>query len=133
MQKKLLHYVSFIPLFIAICTIFIPVVFADTAGNTNPSSTQLDFHIDNPLGNNSGVDTLPKFIEKLLDIVITIGIPIVVVFIIYAGFLFVSSRGNKEKLGPAKDALLYALIGAAVLLGAKIIALAIQGTINDLS
>lgn len=133
MQKKLLPYIAFIPMFIVLCTTFVPIVFADVAGDTTPPPTQLDFHIDNPLGNTSGVDTLPLFIEKLLEIVILIGIPIVVVFLIYAGFLFVKSQGDQKHLGEAKDALLYAVIGAAILLGAKVIALAIQGTVNDLS
>jgi hypothetical protein len=50
----------------------------------------------------------------------------------YAGFLFVKARGNEKDLQTAKDALLYALIGGAILLGAYVIAQAIQGTIDAL-
>lgn len=97
---------------------------------TSTSGTlHLDFSISNPI---SGVNTLPEFIQKLLDIVMTVGIPIVAIFIIYAGFLFVKARGNEKDLQTAKDALLYALIGGAILLGAYVIAQAIQGTIDAL-
>jgi hypothetical protein len=53
--------------------------------------------------------------------------------IIYSGFLFVFARGNSEKLGKAKDALLYTLIGAAILLGSWAIAEMIQATVTGLS
>jgi len=52
--------------------------------------------------------------------------------VIYSGFLFVFARGNSEKLGKAKDALLYTLIGAAILLGSWAIAEMIQATVTGL-
>ena len=61
-----------------------------------------------------------------------IGVPIIALAIIYAGFLFVTAQGNSEKLTKAKKTLLYTLIGAALLLGAVVIAEAIKGTVNDI-
>ncbi|KKQ03101.1 MAG: hypothetical protein US18_C0017G0016 [Parcubacteria group bacterium GW2011_GWB1_36_5] len=84
--------------------------------------------LNNPLGPN-GIDSVPKFIQVLLEGVLRIGIPIVALAIIYCGFLFVSARGNSEKLGKAKDALLYTLIGAAILLGSWAIAQLISETV----
>lgn len=86
--------------------------------------------IKNPL--NSEIDTIPKFIEAVINIVLVVGVPIVVLAVIYTGFLFVSAQGNSEKLTKAKKALLYTLIGAALLLGAFVIANAIQSTIADI-
>lgn len=100
------------------------------ASTATSSTTSLNFKIDNPL---PGINTLPDFIRSLLDIVMTIGIPIVAIFIIYAGFLFVSARGAPDKLTEAKQALLWAVIGAMILLGAYVIATAIQGTVDQLS
>ena len=87
--------------------------------------------ICNPLAGN-GVDTLPKFIELLLTGALKIGIPIVALAVIYCGFLFVAARGNSEKLTKAKDALLYTIIGAAILLGSWAIAKMISVTITGL-
>ena len=84
--------------------------------------------LNNPLGPN-GIDSVPKFIQVLLEGVLRIGIPIVALAIIYCGFLFVSARGNSEKLGKAKDALLYTLIGAAILIGSWAIAQLISDTV----
>ena len=87
--------------------------------------------LNNPLAG-SGIDSIQGLIKAILDIALTIGIPIVALAIIYAGFLFVSARGNTEKLEKAKDALLYTIIGAAILLGSWVIANAIHTTISAL-
>jgi predicted transporter len=88
--------------------------------------------LENPLKSEAG-DTIPAFITYLIDtIIFPIGMTIVVLFIIYAGFLFVTAAGNSDKLETAKRAILYAVIGAAILLGAKVIAYAIEHTIDSL-
>lgn len=81
--------------------------------------------LTNPIPYNS----LTEFIKVLLTGALKIGIPIVALAIIYCGFLFVSARGNSEKLSKAKDALLYTLIGAAILLGSWAIAQMISDTV----
>ncbi|MBP6931518.1 MAG: hypothetical protein KBD48_03535 [Candidatus Pacebacteria bacterium] len=96
----------------------------------DPAGVNLDVRIKNPL--DSSINTLPKFIEEALKIVLQIGVPVVTLAIIYSGFLFVMARGNSEKLGEAKNTLMYTLIGAALLLGSWVIAQAIQGTISDI-
>ena len=88
--------------------------------------------IDNPLGPN-GATSIPAFIQILLTGALKIGIPIVALAVIYCGFLFVAARGNSEKLTKAKDALLYTLIGAAILLGSYAIATLIQATVTGLA
>jgi hypothetical protein len=98
-------------------------------GGTSTGSNTTTYKIDNPL---SGVNDIGSFIKKILDIVLTIGIPIVALFIIYSGFLFVTARGNSEKLGDAKKTLGYTLLGAAILLGSWIIAQALGETVKQL-
>ena len=73
--------------------------------------------------------TVDGFIKDFLIGVIKIGIPVVALAIIYSGFLFVFARGNTEKLGTAKKALTYSLIGAAILLGSWAIAQLISDTV----
>jgi len=91
-----------------------------------PSNPNTQGKIINPLGTTS---TLPALIQKILEGMLKIGIPIVALAIIYCGFLFVFARGNSEKITHAKDALLYTMIGAAILLGAWAIAQMISATV----
>lgn len=85
--------------------------------------------ICNPLRNQTDIN---GFIHNFLTGVIEIGIPIVALAVIYSGFLFVAARGNTEKLTKAKDALLYTLIGAAILLGSWAIAQLVSDTVASL-
>lgn len=89
----------------------------------------INFNIPNPV---TGFDNLPDLIVELLKIVMLIASPIIAIMIIYAGYMFVTASGDPKKIGAAKDMLLYVVIGAAIILGAEIIAKAIQGTVNSL-
>lgn len=94
-------------------------------GSSTPSVTPVK--LVNPLGDTK---SLPEMIEGLLRVVLTIGIPVVALAIIYAGFQFVAAQGNPQKLQEARRTLLYVIIGATILLAAYVIAEAIVGTIN---
>lgn len=85
------------------------------------------FQLQNPLSSS----TIQDFMIKILDAVVLILTPVVVIMLLWAGFLFVTAQGNPEKLKKAKNALLYTLIGAAIVLGAKGFALAIGTTISQ--
>ena len=85
--------------------------------------------LNNPI---TGVDTLTEFINKILDVVITIATPIAVLAIIYSGFLFVKARGSDTKLVEAKKTLGWILVGVMVLLGAQLLSSVIEGTITSL-
>ena len=85
----------------------------------------------NPL--KEGLDTIPKIATAIINgIVIPVTVPLLAIAIGYSGFLFISARGNPEKLKSAKEALKWTLIGAAIILGAWVIAQSIQTTIVDL-
>ena len=85
-------------------------------------------NIKNPIG----PDTLIEFVEAILGIIIQIGIPVLVVMIVYVGFKFVMAQGNDGKLTEAKTAFFWTIIGAAIVLGAFVISTVIQTTINNL-
>lgn len=86
--------------------------------------------ICNPIPN---INSLDGFIQKILEGVIKIGIPIVALAVVYSGFLFVKAQGNSEEIGKAKDALLYTVIGAAILFGSWAIAQLISETVIGIS
>jgi TRAP-type C4-dicarboxylate transport system permease small subunit len=96
-------------------------------GGSGQQNLNLDLHLQNPLS----VNTLQEFIKRFLEVVLTIAIPVIALFIIYAGFLFVSARGNPAQLTKAKNTLLYTVIGAAILLGAWVLASAVAETVNQ--
>lgn len=67
----------------------------------------------NPLA----VDSIQGLLGAILEIVLVISIPIIILFLIYAGFQYVAARGNPEKLQTAHRALLFTLIGGVIILG----------------
>lgn len=89
----------------------------------------------NPLGNtscSSNGTCLSSFLTSILRLVIQIGAVVVVLMLVYVGFLFVVARGDPGKITTARTALLWTVIGALVLLGAQAIASGIQATIQAL-
>ena len=112
-----------------------PVLYVNAEGGTGTSGgtgTQITTTINNPLGAD-GPQNIPDFIKKVIEVVLTVGVPIIVLAIIYTGFLFVQAQGNSEAITKAKKTLMYTLIGAALLLGAFVIAQAIGATVKDIS
>ncbi len=93
-----------------------------------PSLTGAD-KLQNPLGS---VDNIPDLIAKILEIIMKISMPIIVIMLIYSGFLYVKAMGKPEEIKKAHQTLLWTVIGAAVILGAWTLAEAISGTINQL-
>ena len=66
--------------------------------------------------------TLQDFIAVLIEIIQAIGIPVLVVCIIYAGYIIVTAGGNEEKVTKGKTWIFWTLIGAAIILSAQVIA-----------
>jgi hypothetical protein len=122
LKKKL-----FIHILLATIFLFPLLSFSANPPETTGTDTSLG-RVTNPIS----AETINEFIKKILEGVIKLGIPIVALAVIYSGFLFVEARGNSEKLKKAKDALLYTLIGAAILIGSWAIAQLISETILSL-
>jgi|AntRauTorckE6833_2_1112554.scaffolds.fasta_scaffold00021_91 amino acid transporter len=80
-------------------------------------SSGASVRLQNPLV----TDTIQEFLLAVLRIFMIVAIPIVILFIILAGFKFVTAQGNAEELQTAKRALMYALIGGLIILGAVVI------------
>lgn len=68
--------------------------------------------IINPIGAKSFTD----IINAIADFALSIIIPISVLVIFYASFLFMTSAGDVEKVKKAKRALLWAVVGLAIVL-----------------
>ncbi len=83
----------------------------------------------NPLGNT----TIQQFFLNIIKVLLVFAVPIIVFFIIYAGFQYVTARGNTEKISKATSALTWALVGGVIILGAELILQVIQGTVNQIT
>lgn len=105
------------------------VIFASFANPVTIFGATEENVIKNPL---PGINDIPQFIEIIIKIVLTVGVPILVLAFIYAGFLYVKAQGNPGELEVAHRTLLYTVIGGALLLGAFIIANAIGSTVTQI-
>lgn len=89
-----------------------------------PSDSQsTGLNIQNPLGETSDVSTLASNIIKFL---IILAIPITAILVVYAGYLYIISAGNEDKVKTAQKALIWALVGFAIVLIASSVPAIIQ-------
>lgn len=108
---------------LALLTLFLPGYFvAHAQVSTYP----------NPTAGGINVTSVPCLLLALVDLVFLIGVPIIVLAIIYSGFVFVTAGDNESKSAKARFIFTWTMIGALVLFGAKAIALAIETTVLDL-
>ena len=115
---------------LVLCLVFAPHFSSAQSSLPPPATTQdLSIKIANPLGTTTDLN---GFILKLLDGVVLLLTPVIVLMFLYTGFLFVKAQGAAEELTAAKQSLLYTLIGAALVLGAKGFAIVIAATVSQL-
>jgi hypothetical protein len=90
----------------------------DAAAGGAPTCT-VDGHAGTPGEcSKKSVDDTVSTIVNLLSSIIAV---VAVIVIIIAGFRFVTSAGNSEGVGKAKNAILYAIVGLAVAAFAQLI------------
>lgn len=96
-------------------------------GGTTPSPSGGSKEIINPLKSTSITD----FLLKVVDVVLIFLTPLIIFFIMYAGFLFVTAQGDTGKISTARLAITWAVIGGVVILGARALISIIEGTIKS--
>lgn len=92
------------------------------------ASAQIKYKLESYLPFDSAQD----LVVALLRIFITLATPIIVLFIIYAGFKYVTAQGNAQQVQEATRALTYAIIGAVLIIGAVAISEIIANTVGAL-
>ena len=83
----------------------------------------------NPLGAGADIFTL---LNSIMDLVIKIGGIIVILMLVYVGYLFVIAQGKEGEITKAREALFWTIVGALILLGSKAISIGIVATVNAL-
>lgn len=81
----------------------------------------------NPLG---GFSRIPDLLLAIVNVLLIVAVPIIVFFVIFAGFSYVTAQGNPEKIKAASRSLLYALIGSVVVLGSFAIMSILQDIVS---
>lgn len=85
------------------------------------------FVLQNPLS----ADTFCGLLKSILNAILTIGIPVAVLFLVWAGFLFIWARGSAEGLAMARRNLFYVVVGIGLFLGAWGLGQIIAATLNN--
>ena len=101
---------------------------ADASSNTNTSNSNCS---GNTLCNPLKVDSIEALVLAVIDVVLIFLLPVIILYIMYAGFLFVKANGNPEGISQAKKALLTALIGGVIVVGARAILDVVKGTVES--
>jgi hypothetical protein len=70
------------------------------------------FQFPNPLK----IKTVGELLEAIINWLFWIALPLSVIFILYAAYLFITSGGKPEIIKKAKNTLIYTLIGFAIIL-----------------
>lgn len=105
------------------------------------ANVSMAFALNDPLSGSSGsslqnplqFNGIAEFIAGALKVMVEVALPIISLFIVYSGFMFVSAQGNTEKLANARNNFFYVVIGAILILGAWVIATLIGGTVTQLT
>lgn len=101
----------------------------NTIPSSNPNNSGSSITLLNPL--NAGT-SLPALLDELLQFIIRIGTVVIILMVVYIGFKFVMAQGEPGKISEAREALMWTVVGALILLGAQAIASAIQATAQAL-
>lgn len=105
----------------------VPLPPPDTPSSGPSESGKLKLY--NPLGT---IDSFAALAAAIFKAIVIIAIPLTVIFLIWAGVLFVTARGNEEQLKRAKKVFVWSVIGAMVIVASWVIAVAINTSVQDL-
>jgi len=107
-------------------TLLPSAVFADNHCEEEVEGA-LSFSLCNPLQFGNFED----LIVGVLNVLLIIAVPIIIFFIIFAGFSYVTAQGNPEKISQASRSLTYAIIGGVLILGAVAISEIIANLVSS--
>ncbi len=81
------------------------------------------------LGNHITAPGAKDFLESIFSTVMLIGMPVIGLVLIYAGFMFITARGNKVQIQTAIRNMTYVVLGTALVLGSYAIGSILYNTI----
>lgn len=114
LKKWLLEIATVLTLVAAPLPLLGGTVAADTCGQSPAAQEVLNNLASSEVGPNCGQDRVNNIFQTVVTLLsIIVGVASVVV-IIYAGFKYITSAGEANRVSNAKATLLYAIVGLAV-------------------
>lgn len=103
-----------------------------TGGTTQQPSSNTNINVNIPNPTNAGSNIMQILIALLNNVVMPIAAVAVVMWIIWAGFGYLTAQGKPGEIQKANQRLMWSLIGGGILLGAVGISQVVENTINSL-
>jgi hypothetical protein len=122
--KKIL--ISIFVLMLIASPILVGVALGQGTGQGEPPKNE--FQLENPIK----ADNFIELLNLIVDAAMLILVPLIVLAIIWVGFLFIKAQGDPGEITKAKEMFMYVIIGAAIILAAKLIITFISETIGSL-
>jgi len=108
-MKKTIIILSILTISILIAAPAFAEIVPIPTNSTSTNSQTTGLNISNPLGETSDISTLAS---NIINFLIILAIPITAILVVYAGYLYITSAGNEEKVKTAQKALV--LIASSV-------------------
>lgn len=134
-MTSILNFTKYVALF---SLVFLGIIFLlnqtafaqspDERDEAKRNSVAPSVSLISPLKN---IDSIEGLLVAILNIIIILMIPIIVFFIILAGFKYVTAQGNASQVEDATRALTYAIIGGVLILGAVAISQIIANVVQS--
>lgn len=84
------------------------------------------------LSNPIAYSSISAFLQAILKAVVLILFPIIVLMLVYTGFLFVKAQGKEQEIANARKAFFWTVIGGLIVLGAQALSMAIEATVKEI-
>lgn len=121
-----MKYLSIKRIFFILLSFLSFPVYVGAMGTTGSPDTSFTIG-----GNLLVVDNIQQLVALVLGWVVNIGAVVVTLAFVWAGFKFVSARGNPEGIASAKRTFFWTVVGTIVLLGAQTLAAVIENTLTS--
>ena len=86
-----------------------------------------DFAFKNPF---KEITTITSLIEAIINFLKSLAVIVSAILIVYAGYLYMTSAGNQQKIETAQKTLIWALVGIGVILIASAITKVIENVLE---
>jgi len=82
------------------------------------------------LEGNETIDSIDSLVDTIVNIAVPVAILCLVVLVVYAGYMLISSQGNPDKLKEGQEVLTNAIIGFFIIVLSVVILLLLSNTLG---
>lgn len=112
----------------------LPILLLPTKAYAQLSAAESSLEsIGGSLGDGLGDQSLEGIIASVIQVLLSILGIIFLILVLYAGFLYLTSQGDKDKAGKAIKLLTQAIIGLVIIIAAYAISTFVIGALTDVA